>query len=374
MKLGGADRRGRAIPTDYPGVTIFISGSLDEFMGLYRSFNYWLIAVGLIASVLATLVSRGIAKRVAGPIQDVISASRQLARGDFSQQVAVRADDEVGRLVLSFNKMARKIKSLMVDLRQTAERAEAANRSKSLFLANMSHELRTPMHGILSYAQFGVTKIDRVSREKLLSYFQEIKDSGAGLMRLLNDLLDLSKLDAGKMTYAMTRNDLEQVVDTSLSLFSAVAEIRAVQLDFLPVDESVDTAAVFDNGRLTQVVKNLLSNAIKFTGDGTSITVSITEGLTDLNGEEVPSLELTVADEGAGIPEEDLESIFDSFTQSKTTDLGAGGTGLGLAICREIVASHFGWIKAENRPEGGAVFTSAIPKLTQREQSRCTTT
>ncbi|MCZ6794678.1 MAG: HAMP domain-containing sensor histidine kinase [Planctomycetota bacterium] len=259
VKLGGADRRGRAISTDYPGVTIFVSGSLDEFMGLYRSFNYWLIAVGLMASVLATLVSRGIAKRVAGPIQDVISASRQLARGDFSQQVAVRADDEVGRLV--------------------------------------------------------------------------------------HDLLDLSKLDAGKMTYAMTRNDLEQVVDTSLSQFSAVAEIKAVRLNFLPVDESVDTTAVFDNRRLTQVVKNLLSNAVKFAADSTSITVSITEGLTDLNGEEVPSLELTVADEGAGIPEEELESIFDAFTQSKTTELGA---------------AHKGRIWAENNPDGGARFSFTV--------------
>jgi PAS domain S-box-containing protein len=244
------------------------------------------------------------------------------------------------------------------------ESAEMANQAKSEFLANMSHELRTPMHAILSFANMGVEKAEAAPREGLQRYFLRISESGQRLMRLLNDLLDLSKLEAGGVEFNKASHDLREIVETAAAEFQALLRERALFLEVVPPE--VDTVAVFDGDRLLQVVRNLLSNAIKFSPEGKTIRISFAAAQLSIGPkwegrEKVPAIAVSVADQGVGVPEGELEAVFDKFVQSSKTKTGAGGTGLGLAICKEIVEGHQGRLRVENGPAGGAVFTFTIP-------------
>ena len=251
--------------------------------------------------------------------------------------------------------------------------AEAANRTKSEFLANMSHELRTPMHAILSFAKLG---LDRVGdqpppADKIRLYLDRIHQSGDRLLALLNDLLDLSKLESGRMSYDMARNDLRGVVATVMAELEAFARDR--QVEIRTEHDGDDLTGWFDASRLAQVVRNLLSNAVKFSPAGSVVTVSLAGtpaaiAVADTDG--ATGLVLTVRDRGVGIPEAELEAVFDKFVQSSKTKSGAGGTGLGLAITREIVQQHGGCVWARNHPEGGAEFVVVLPRAQGEEISR----
>jgi len=236
--------------------------------------------------------------------------------------------------------------------------AVRANLAKSEFLANMSHELRTPMHSIISFANFGVEKIDRVEAAKLLHYFSNIKKSGSRLLSLLNDLLDLSKFEAGKMSMNRQRTDVAALIGEAIAEVEALARSRAIDVRLSVTGTAV---ASLDSMRMLQVLRNLLSNAIKFTPEGGEIRVAC-EAISAGDGAEA-GLKLLVRDTGVGIPEQELETVFDKFVQSSKTKTGAGGTGLGLAICREIVAAHGGTIRASNnpQPETGATFHVWLP-------------
>ena len=234
-----------------------------------------------------------------------------------------------------------------------AKLAEAANQAKSEFLANMSHEIRTPMHGILSFANFGIRKIESVPKEKLLHYFQQIYDSGTRLMSLLNDLLDISKIEAGKMRYQMEKNDLMHIIRMAVAEFEIALKDKKLSLKMISLEKPI--VVLCDPARIGQVVRNLLSNAIKFTPEGRHIRIS---------AEDSSSMALVrIEDQGIGIPPEETESVFDKFVQSSKTRTGAGGTGLGLAISREIVQAHGGKIRVIQNPEGcGSIFVFTIPK------------
>ncbi|MEO5968990.1 MAG: HAMP domain-containing sensor histidine kinase [Bdellovibrionia bacterium] len=256
--------------------------------------------------------------------------------------------------VLEKEKTKAKIEALNIE----KEAAEKLNQTKSLFLTNISHELRTPMHGILSYARFGQQKID-APKEKLKSFFDEIHDSGNRLMSLLNDLLDLAKLEAGKMEIRPGAEDLFKTAQAAVEEMSVYALERGIAIEVLKKSSSTET--VYDEERIRQVLRNLISNALKFTKDKRLVRVEISVSNTVSKGQ--------VINWGVGIPEKELETVFDKFVQSSKTASGAGGTGLGLAICREIIQSHGGRIWAENKDQGGTVFSFEFPNreiLTKR--------
>lgn len=249
------------------------------------------------------------------------------------------------------------------DLKLAKEAAESANIAKSEFLSNMSHELRTPMHAILSYARLGRDRLPSAAQDKLLHYFRTIVTSGERLLRLLNDLLDLSKLEAGMMPLERADCDLRALTEASVADFAPLAAERGISLAL--DGEAIARSVNCDGGRIRQVIGNMLSNAIKFSPDGGRIDVILAPAsLPDqTNGGTVPRAAVAVAvmDQGVGIPEGELEAVFDKFVQSSKTRSGAGGTGLGLSITREIVSLHGGIITAENNPGGGACFTLVLP-------------
>lgn len=239
--------------------------------------------------------------------------------------------------------------------------AERANESKSEFLANMSHELRTPIHTILSFAEMGIKKSDKLSKEKLCQYFTNIHQGGERQLLLLNDLLDLSKLEEGSTTYEVAENDISHVIDEQIAQHELMLQKKGLKIKIQ--SSPLDTRLVFDRIRIEQVIRNLLSNAIKFSEENTTITIKLALGEIHTRHDSIPALTVIVSDKGVGIPKDELESIFDKFAQSSKTRTGAGGTGLGLAICQEIIAAHGGEIWAENNNHGGASFCFTLPIL-----------
>ncbi len=200
--------------------------------------------------------------------------------------------------------------------------------------------------------------------DKLRQYLSRIDQSGGRLLTLLNDLLDLARLEAGRMAYEIGVQELLGVIDGVTAELEAVSKERGVRIGIQC--RTADTRAAFDAARIGQVVRNLLSNALKFTPSGREVTVLVEP--CDASGGSLatdgrgPALRVTVSDEGVGIPEDELEAVFDKFIQSSSTKSGAGGTGLGLAITREIVEQHGGRIHARNNARGGADFVFVLPR------------
>jgi signal transduction histidine kinase len=228
----------------------------------------------------------------------------------------------------------------------------------------MSHELRTPMHAILSFSRLGIAKIAAggATVDKLDRYLGRMDHSGGRLLGLLNDLLDLAKLESGKMRHDFAMNDLSTIVAGAIAGLEEMIERGGLRVvcDYRVRDLTIRC----DPLRGGQVMRNLLSTAVKFTPSGRTITVRVTEAM--LPGGRRPSdgyasaAEIQVIDRGVGFPEAELDDIFDKFVQSSKTKSGAGGTGLGLAITREIVEQQGGAIQASNSAEGGAVFSVCL--------------
>ncbi|MEM1212356.1 MAG: ammonium transporter [Planctomycetota bacterium] len=286
----------------------------------------------------------------------------QVQTQDLSVRAPVEPFTEVGQIATVYNKLMEILEKTTTDvselrkteemLREAIKEAESANEAKSLFLANMSHEIRTPLHGILSFADFGKKKVGSASPEKLEGYFDKIDVSGKRLLALVNNLLDLAKHESGQQRFEFEDCDLRQIVDGVVDEFGSLLASRGVEIEVDTPDTAVQ--AHLDSIKIMQVVRNLIGNAVKFSPAGEPISVRVEA--------EPELLRVSVRDRGVGVPEGELETIFEKFIQSSKTSSGAGGTGLGLSICREIAAGHGGRVWAENHREGGAMFVLELPR------------
>ena len=243
--------------------------------------------------------------------------------------------------------------------REAKEAAEETSRVKSEFIANMSHELRTPLQSILGYSELGKTRgVD--ASPKLAEMFARIHTSGEQMLALVNDLLDVSKLDSAVGSFDLERCDLRPQIADVVQELKPLLAARGLRVDL-----SQSTTALIarvDPKRFQQVIRNVLANAVRFSPEAGVIEVrsQVTSA---------QQIHVCVADRGPGIPPKELEHIFDAFMQSSVTKDGSGGTGLGLTICRKILAVLDGRIHAENRPDGGASFHILLPLRATAPQS-----
>jgi two-component system, sensor histidine kinase len=306
---------------------------------------------------LALLLGRRLARNVVDPISRLSDLMRTVAR---SRRLDARApkttDDEVGMLTDAFNILLDRLSEHDVALRQTMadlitarDAADDANRLKSEFLANMSHEIRTPLNGILAMAQ--VMAADELlpgQRDRLAI----VRQSGDVLLEVLNDILDVAKIEAGRLTLDRMRFSPETVVRHAVAAFSPMAEARGLTLSLI-IEGDASRLRMGDTARIRQILNNLISNGLKFTiTGGVEVTVAV----------ERDDLRLTVADTGVGIPPERIPLLFQKFVQLDASPTRRfGGTGLGLAICHDLCSMMGGRIWLDETRRQGAAFHVLLP-------------
>lgn len=228
--------------------------------------------------------------------------------------------------------------------------AEESSRAKSEFIANISHELRTPLQSILGFSELGMLRGSE--QPKLQSMFTDINASGGRMLALVNDLLDVAKIESSVGAITLERADLRGLVQGVLHELSPLLDAKHIQLVYQLGKQPL--IAKVDPVRFQQVVRNIAANAIKVSPMGGELRVQghITEDR---------RICISVRDQGTGIPVAELEKIFEAFVQSSIRKDGSGGTGLGLAICKKIIDAHGGSIRADNATEGGAIFRIYLP-------------
>lgn len=250
-------------------------------------------------------------------------------------------------------------------LSQKARELEAASRYKSEFLANMSHELRTPLNSILILAKLMSENKQQNLSEKQIEYTKIIHKSGADLLNLINDILDLSKIEAGKVEVELAKTDLNSIIDNMKNTFEALSIDKGINF-IIDRSPSISNVVYTDQQRIEQIIKNLLSNAFKFTPKGGSVTLQLK--YTPLPDTKVANLknsqnilQISVKDSGIGIPKEKQQLIFEAFQQADgTTSRKYGGTGLGLSISKELIKMLGGEMRLESEDKKGSTFSLFI--------------
>jgi signal transduction histidine kinase len=310
----------------------------------YTSSRNTFIAVGAASVALALALGLVLSWWLVGPIQRTGTRLEEIAHGDFSTRLDVPNRDELGALAANVNRMNDELRRLYGEL-------EATSRHKSEFLANMSHELRTPLNAIIGFSQVLRQRLFGEINVKQEEYLDDILSSGNHLLSLINDVLDLSKVEAGQVQLDVATFSLREALERGVVMLRERAAKGGIALSLEPAPD-LDLVEG-DERRLNQVIFNLLSNAVKFTPGGGSVRVASAR----VNGE----VQVSVTDTGPGIAPEDQKRIFDEFQQ---TDAGARqreGTGLGLSLSKRLVELHGGRIWVESEPGHGSRFVFTLP-------------
>jgi signal transduction histidine kinase len=328
--------------------------------------------------VVAVVTSIALARRMVRPIKAMQTAAARIGAGALDQQIDVLSRDELGMLAAEFNHMAarlresyagleekvaertRELASALAELDEKSRQLETASRHKSEFLANMSHELRTPLNALIGFSQVLRQRLFGEINAKQEEYLDDILSSGHHLLSLINDVLDISKVEAGQLELESTTFSLGEALERGIVMVRERAVTSGIRLS-LEARSDVDVV-VGDERRLRQVIFNLLSNAVKFTPRGGSIVVASSRV-----GAEV---HVSVTDTGPGIAAVDRERVFEEFQQTEAGLKQREGTGLGLALSRRLVELHGGRIWVESEPGHGSrfVFTLPFERVRSREQ------
>ena len=271
---------------------------------------------------------------------------RRKRTGDFSEETVDLLETFASQSALALLNA-----QLYRELKQQSLELELASRHKSEFLASMSHELRTPLNAVLGFSEVLLERMFGDINERQEEYLRDIHGSGKHLLELLNEILDLSKVEAGRMELEYSSFDLRALLEDAASMLRERAATHGIDLR---VETSADVGPVYsDELRLKQVVLNLMTNAVKFTGDGGSVVVRA-----ERSG---PEIEITVKDTGIGVPETDRERIFESFQQGGRGSSREEGTGLGLTLSRRIVELLGGRMWLESEVGVGSTFGFSLP-------------
>jgi PAS domain S-box-containing protein len=298
------------------------------------------------------------AEDVLAGVRAAVSTFGLILHAGMREQARQRAETELKR---HRDRLAEMVEEQLSDSMSARRIAEHANRAKSLFLASMSHELRTPIHAILGFSRLALRDRPPLA-DATRRRFETIRENGDRLLALVDDLLDLSRLEAGGIQLNATACNVSELVQEAVSEMDATAVGRDVAIR---VDDSLAAPLIkADAYRLLQVLHKLLDNAIRFSPQSGEVVVSLTGHVDNRRN----GVLLGVSDLGPGIPDGELERVFDQFERASRIRGPAGGSGLGLAICREIVVLHHGWIRAANRPDCGTCIEIWLPDYDEADR------
>jgi len=289
-------------------------------------------------------------------LNDLSLGTVRMGRGDLDYHIPVNFNDEIGDLTIAFNDMADKLRNAMAQAQQSKDRADEANKAKTNFLANMSHELRTPLNAIIGYSEMIIEvyrEENQLDEEQAINDLQHILSSGRHLLQLINDVLDLAKIESGNMNVFNERFDSLKIIDDLIKTMQPLAKKRN---NTLLVEASSEIPKLYSDAvKFRQIFINLLSNASKFTQDG-KISILIT------HNSYKQQVIYHVTDTGIGMSAEQLTHIFEAFVQADSnTAKEFGGTGLGLAICKQFIELMHGTLDVTSAPGEGTTFTIVLP-------------
>lgn len=351
--------------------TVRAGFSLNDIRASILRTRKLLLSLGIIGLIVGCLASLLLARRITRPVAELVKSADLISNGKYDHPIQITTQDEIGYLGHRFTSMQQTLKSQIAlltstneklqaeiavrerkekELRMAKKAAEAANIAKSHFLANISHETRTPLNGVLGMTELLMETTDLTDRQHMLS--NNIYRSGKSLLGIINEILDFSTIETGKLKLMSTNFNLIHAIEAAVDSFALGTEEKGIGLA-CRIDHDVPEIVHSDEKRLGQILTNLLSNALKFTEQG---EVVVYVRLIEQNDEEA-NLQFEVADTGIGIKPEDIIEIFGPFSQvDESHTRRYGGTGLGLSIARELVELMGGTIQVESEPGKGSVF------------------
>ncbi len=346
LEVGGEYRAVLAIGSEFEPLFAF----QRQLIGAIQFVSAVVVVLTVIVLLLFVRVS------IITPISRLTRVAEQIAKGDLKQRVPGEMQDEIGKLGQTFNEMAGQIEQRITEAQTAREQAERANHVKSAFLASMSHELRTPLNSVINFTKFVIKGVMGPVTERQTESLNKVVDSAKHLLSLINDVLDMSKIESGSLNLFVEDDiDVVNILRTVASTAEGLLDEKSVKVQ-LELDGNLPPMRG-DKQRIRQIMLNIVSNACKFTEDGT-ITISAQSHANEI--------QIDVRDTGPGINAEDRAAVFEPFKQTDTGLRQGAGTGLGMPISKNLAEAHGGRLWFDSTPGQGTVFHVMLPVKSEK--------